>query len=256
MVLEFVEYNVLQFYIKTLWNWNNLSFWIHYNMFTNVFEMCRNACCQQIIKKCPQISQFMHYEMRFLKWRGTLLTEWQFVEHFDSMIYTHRHFKNKATRSPETTPPPIPPRHCLFQKCWKLYKTRRKHEMRQKHPPPPQLFSTNLGNSIKTRRKHEMRFFYFWQKHPTKLFLILLFEPPPPHPSSTLGNQNMGAMEILNRADHSPYLAKPIFQKFINNSNSVSSKSKTIQHTPMTWCTYLQSFEKIHQCVFELQCEN
>ena len=22
--------------------------------------------------------------------------------------------------------------------------------------------------------------------------------------------------------------------------------SKTIQHTPMTWCTYLQSFEKIH----------
>ena len=23
----------------------------------------------------------------------------------------------------------------------------------------------------------------------------------------------------------------------------------------MTWCTYLQSFEKIHQCVFELQCE-
>ena len=25
---------------------------------------------------------------------------------------------------------------------------------------------------------------------------------------------------------------------------------------PMTWCTYLQSFEKIHQCVFELQCEN
>ena len=26
--------------------------------------------------------------------------------------------------------------------------------------------------------------------------------------------------------------------------------------TPMTWCTYLQSFEKINQCVFELQCEN
>ena len=24
----------------------------------------------------------------------------------------------------------------------------------------------------------------------------------------------------------------------------------------MTWCTYLQSFEKIQQCVFELQCEN
>ena len=23
----------------------------------------------------------------------------------------------------------------------------------------------------------------------------------------------------------------------------------------MTWCTYLQSFEKIQQCVFELQCK-
>ena len=28
--------------------------------------------------------------------------------------------------------------------------------------------------------------------------------------------------------------------------------SKTKQHTPMTWCTYLKSFETIHQCVFEL----
>ena len=34
------------------------------------------------------------------------------------------------------------------------------------------------------------------------------------------------------------------------------SISKTIQHTPMTRCTYLQIFKKIHQCVFELQCEN
>ena len=46
-----------------------------------------------------------------------------------------------------------------------------------------------------------------------------------------------------------------IFKKFIKNSN-IPSISKTIQHTPMTWCTYLQSFEKIHQCVFELQCKN
>ena len=43
-----------------------------------------------------------------------------------------------------------------------------------------------------------------------------------------------------------------IFKKFIKNSNNIPSISKTIQHTPMTWCTYLQSFEKIHQCVFEL----
>ena len=27
------------------------------------------------------------------------------------------------------------------------------------------------------------------------------------------------------------------------------------QHTPMT-CTYLQSFDIIHECVFKLQCEN
>ena len=47
-----------------------------------------------------------------------------------------------------------------------------------------------------------------------------------------------------------------IFKKFIQNSDNIPSISKTIQHTPMTWCTYLQSFEKIHQCVFELQCEN
>ena len=47
-----------------------------------------------------------------------------------------------------------------------------------------------------------------------------------------------------------------IFKKFIKNSNNIPSISKTIQHTPMTWCTYLQSCEKIHQCVFELQCEN
>ena len=43
-----------------------------------------------------------------------------------------------------------------------------------------------------------------------------------------------------------------ILKKFIKNSNNIPSISKTIQHTPMTWCTYLQSFEKIHWCIFEL----
>ena len=47
-----------------------------------------------------------------------------------------------------------------------------------------------------------------------------------------------------------------IFKTFLKNSNNIPSISKTIQHTPMTWCTYLQSFEKIQQCFFELQCEN
>ena len=35
-----------------------------------------------------------------------------------------------------------------------------------------------------------------------------------------------------------------IFKKFIKNSNNIPLISKTIQHTPMTWCTYLQSFAK------------
>ena len=35
-----------------------------------------------------------------------------------------------------------------------------------------------------------------------------------------------------------------IFKKFIKNSNNIPSISKTIQHTPMTWCTYLQSFRE------------
>ena len=38
--------------------------------------------------------------------------------------------------------------------------------------------------------------------------------------------------------------------------NNIPSISKIIQHTPMTWCTYLQCFKKIHQCIFKLQCEN
>ena len=47
-----------------------------------------------------------------------------------------------------------------------------------------------------------------------------------------------------------------IFFSILKNSNNIPSILKTIQHTPITWCTYLQSFEKIQQCVFELQCEN
>ena len=35
-----------------------------------------------------------------------------------------------------------------------------------------------------------------------------------------------------------------IFKKFIKNSNNIPSISKTIQHTPMTWCTYLQVSRK------------
>ena len=41
-------------------------------------------------------------------------------------------------------------------------------------------------------------------------------------------------------------------QKFLKNSNKIQSVSKTIQHTPKIWYIYLQSFEKLQQCVFEL----
>ena len=34
-----------------------------------------------------------------------------------------------------------------------------------------------------------------------------------------------------------------IFKKFIKKSNNIPSISKTIQHTAMTWWTYLKSFE-------------
>ena len=53
-------------------------------------------------------------------------------------------------------------------------------------------------------------------------------------------------------------ILKILFFSIFKNSYKIPSISKTtsIQHTPMTWCTYLQSFEKIYQCIFELQCEN
>ena len=89
------------------------------------------------------------------------------------------------------------------------------------HPPPPPwifLFTPIFFNvGNSMKREENMK---FWRK---KIIKILFFS---------------------------------IFTKFIKNSNNIPSISKTIQHTPMTWCTYLQSFEKIQQCVFELQCEN
>ena len=33
-----------------------------------------------------------------------------------------------------------------------------------------------------------------------------------------------------------------IFKKFIKSSNNIPTISKTIKHTPMTWCTHLHSY--------------
>ena len=85
--------------------------------------------------------------------------------------------------------------------------------------------------------------------------------PPPPPPPEFLFYTNLFFFNVGNsmkREENMKYWRKKnlkilffsIFKKFIQNSNNIPSISKTIQHTPMTWCTYLQSFEKIHQCVF------
>ena len=99
------------------------------------------------------------------------------------------------------------------------------------------------------------------------------YPPPQKHPTFEIKNQNKGIEDILdtyflftqtfflnvgNGIKQKILYTKilkilffSIFKKFIKNSN-IPSLSKTIQHTPMTWCTYLQSFEKIHPCVFRV----
>ena len=58
--------------------------------------------------------------------------------------------------------------------------------------------------------------------------------------------------DILNSSNFILFNIYKIHKKI--KQHSVNIKNYTAH--PMTWCTYLQSFEKIHLCVFELQCEN
>ena len=116
------------------------------------------------------------------------------------------------------------------------------------------IFFFNVENSI----KREMRKNRFSKKKKST--------PPPPPPRNFFLHQFFiyflmleiawNAKKTWNIEKKKLILLFSIFKKFIKSSNNIPSISKTIQHTPMTWCTYLQSFEKIHQCVFELQCEN
>ena len=87
--------------------------------------------------------------------------------------------------------------------------------------------------------------------------------PPPPRIFATPNYFFFNVGNSIKREENMKFWRKKILKilffsifKFIKNSNNIPSISKTIQHTPMTWCTYLQSFEKIQRCVFELQCEN
>ena len=132
------------------------------------------------------------------------------------------------------------------------------------------FFSINVGNSIKCEKN--------------------ITPPPPPPPTFEIQNQNEGIQDIMDIDSNYPHLLfgettshltskwRGTFQYFFCNvENSIKremrkncfSKKKSappphgifffhqfffflMLHTPMTWCTYLQSFEKIHQCVFEL----
>ena len=60
----------------------------------------------------------------------------------------------------------------------------------------------------------------------------IIFCPPPP--------QICFLKMFRNSIKRETKIYKYFFQKLIQNSNNIQSISKTIQHTPMTWCTYLQ----------------
>ena len=100
-------------------------------------------------------------------------------------------------------------------------------------------FFFNVENRIKREMKWEK--IGFLKKHPPRNFYV--------------GNS-------LKREENMKYWKQILtfffqyLKKFIKNSNNIPSISKTTQHTPRTWYTYLQFFEKIHQCIFELQCKN
>ena len=73
--------------------------------------------------------------------------------------------------------------------------------------------------------------------------------PPPPDFFFTPNYYFFNVGNSMKREENMKYWKKilkilffSIFKKFIKNSNNIPSISKTIQHTPMTWCTYLQKF--------------
>ena len=70
-------------------------------------------------------------------------------------------------------------------------------------------------------------------------------------------NQNKGTVKILNRDSHCPYLlsgettTKTTIQyfKIHKEINNIPSILQTIQHTPMSWCTYLQFKKNTAMCL-------
>ena len=116
----------------------------------------------------------------------------------------------------------------------------------------PQFFF-NVGNSMKSEENIK-----YWKKRILNFFFQYL-QKNTPHPGIIFVYTNFffNVGNSMKREENMKYwFFFSIFKKFIKKSNNIPSITKTTQHIPMTWCTYLQSFEKIHRCVFELQCKN
>ena len=132
--------------------------------------------------------------------------------------------------------------------------------MRKHYTPPPTFeiqnqnqgtedimdIDSNIFFNVENSIKREMRKNCFSTKKNKN-------KPPPPRIFFLYTNFVL-MLEIARNAKKTWNIEKKkitfYFFQYLKNSNNIPSISKTIQHTPMTWYTYLQSFEKIHQCVF------
>ena len=116
------------------------------------------------------------------------------------------------------------------------------------------VFFFNVENSIKCKmRKNYSSKFFFSTPPPKKYFFTpppppqkYFFTPPPPeciflhkYFFLNVGNSMKRLENMKFGKNKVQILFFLIFKKFITNSNNIPSISKTIQHTPITWCTYL-----------------
>ena len=132
-------------------------------------------------------------------------------------------------------------------------------------PPPRNFFYTNFFFYVGNNMKREENLKYWKKKWPPhfrcrcygpEIALYVKSErivflkkkstlPPPPPPEFFFTPIFFFMLEITWNAKKTWNIEKKkivnlffsIFKKFIKNSNSIPSISKTIQHTPMTWCT-------------------
>ena len=155
------------------------------------------------------------------KWRGTF----QYFFNVESSIKRKIIKKYFSTKKIHTPPPPPPPE--FF--CPSLLFGETTSHLTSKWRGTVQYFF-NVENSIK--RKIIKKYFSTKKIH----------TPPPPRNFFLHQFFFFNVGNSMKREENMKYWK--------------TNSKKTIQHTPMTWCTYLQNLEKIHQCVFELHCEN